>query len=109
MIGFNDKANSSKGKGIKSADTSKNWQQSRFYWKWAYFLDEIGIIESVKSVSNIIAPLTGVVTEVNDALSDQPDLVNQSAQDEGKFLFRRVAWTLLSTYSYSRTLFEFEK
>ena len=56
-----------------------------------YFLDEIGIIESVKSVSNIIAPLTGTVTEVNDALSDQPDLVNQSAQDEGKFLFRRVA------------------
>lgn len=51
----------------------------------AYFLDEIGIIESVKSVSNIIAPLTGVVTEVNDALSDQPDLVNQSAQDEGNF------------------------
>ena len=49
-----------------------------------YFLDEIGIIESVKSVSNIIAPLTGTVTEVNDALSDQPDLVNQSAQNEGR-------------------------
>jgi glycine cleavage system H protein len=45
--------------------------------------DEIGIIESVKSVSNIIAPITGTVVEVNEQLSEQPDLVNQSPHDEG--------------------------
>ena len=48
---------------------------------WA---EEIGIIESVKSVSNIIAPITGTVIEVNEQLSDQPDLVNQSPHDEGE-------------------------
>ena len=46
--------------------------------------DEIGIIESVKSVSNIIAPITGTVVEVNEQLSEQPDLVNQSPHEEGK-------------------------
>lgn len=85
MIGLNDKLNSSKGTGTKSADFSKKKLTVKVLLERAYFLDEIGIIESVKSVSNIIAPLTGVVTEVNDALSDQPDLVNQSAQDEGNF------------------------
>ena len=46
--------------------------------------DEIGIIESVKSVSNIIAPITGTVVEVNEQLSEQPDLVNQSPHEEGR-------------------------
>ena len=92
MIGFSDKDNSSKC--TKSAHSSKKFfatktgtkEQLKDFLKnfLKDFLDEIGIIESVKSVSNIIAPLTGTVTEVNDALSDQPDLVNQSAQNEGR-------------------------
>lgn len=36
-----------------------------------------GTIESVKSVSDLYAPCSGKVTKVNDALKDQPELVNQ--------------------------------
>ncbi len=35
-----------------------------------------GTIESVKSVSDLYAPMSGVVTKVNTALRDQPELVN---------------------------------
>ena len=40
-------------------------------------------IESTKSVSEIYAPVTGTVTAVNDALQDQPELVNQDPYGEG--------------------------
>ena len=40
-----------------------------------------GVIESIKSVSDLYAPLSGEVCEVNDSLSDQPELVNQNPYD----------------------------
>ena len=40
-----------------------------------------GVIESIKSVSDLYAPLSGEVIEVNQALSDQPELVNQNPYD----------------------------
>ncbi|MFT3689523.1 glycine cleavage system protein GcvH [Paenirhodobacter sp.] len=39
--------------------------------------DEVCVIESVKAASDILAPLDGEVAEVNDALSDNPALVNE--------------------------------
>ena len=47
------------------------------------YLDEIGVIESVKSVSNIVAPLSGSVKEINSALEDEPELLNKSPLEEG--------------------------
>ncbi len=38
--------------------------------------DEFGTIESVKAVSELYAPVSGEVVEVNDALGDEPELVN---------------------------------
>ncbi|MTH65911.1 glycine cleavage system protein GcvH [Paracoccus shanxieyensis] len=38
--------------------------------------EEIVVIESVKAASDIVAPLAGVITAVNDALPDTPGLVN---------------------------------
>ena len=38
---------------------------------------EFGAVESVKAASDLIAPVSGVVVEVNEALDDQPELVNQ--------------------------------
>ena len=35
-----------------------------------------GVVESVKAVSDLYAPVSGEVTEVNDALRDQPELLN---------------------------------
>ena len=40
-------------------------------------------IESTKSVSDVYVPLTGVVTAVNEALADQPELVNQDPYGTG--------------------------
>ena len=37
----------------------------------------VGSIESVKSVSDLYAPATGRVSHVNDALRDQPELINK--------------------------------
>jgi glycine cleavage system H protein len=40
-------------------------------------------VESVKAVSDVIAPLTGEIVEVNSALSDSPEKVNEDPYGEG--------------------------
>lgn len=45
--------------------------------------ERFGEIESVKTVSELFAPVTGEVTAVNEALADQPELVNQASYDGG--------------------------
>ncbi len=40
-------------------------------------------VESVKAVSDVIAPLSGEVTAVNDALSDSPETINEDPYGEG--------------------------
>ena len=42
-----------------------------------------GVIEAVKTVSDLYAPLAGEVVEVNSALADQPALVNQAPYEGG--------------------------
>lgn len=44
-------------------------------------------IESVKAVSDIYAPVSGEITEVNEALEDQPEIVNKDPYGEG-WLFK---------------------
>ena len=39
--------------------------------------EEFGAVESVKAASDLIAPVSGTVVEVNGALDDQPELINQ--------------------------------
>ena len=41
--------------------------------------DEFGAVESVKAASDLISPVSGTVVEVNEALEDQPELINQDA------------------------------
>jgi len=51
-------------------------------------LDKAGdaaVVESVKAASDVYAPITGEVTEVNGALEDEPALVNSSPEEEGWF------------------------
>jgi glycine cleavage system H protein len=40
-------------------------------------------VESVKAVSDVIAPLSGEVTEVNEAVSETPELINEEPYDAG--------------------------
>ncbi len=45
--------------------------------------DEFGSVESVKAVSEIYMPVAGEITEINEALEDAPELVNESCYDDG--------------------------
>ncbi|WP_353634261.1 glycine cleavage system protein GcvH [Halobacterium sp. NMX12-1] len=45
--------------------------------------EEFGVVESIKAVSDIYAPVSGEVTDVNDALEDQPELVNDDPFGDG--------------------------
>ena len=45
--------------------------------------EPFGVVESTKAVSDIYAPLTGEVTEVNDDLPDSPELVNEDPYGDG--------------------------
>jgi glycine cleavage system H protein len=45
-----------------------------------------GVVESVKAVSDLYAPVSGEVTEVNDALRDEPELINGDAFGDGWIL-----------------------
>jgi glycine cleavage system H protein len=44
---------------------------------------EVAVVESVKAASDIYSPVTGEILLINDALEDQPDLVNSSPYADG--------------------------
>ena len=41
--------------------------------------EEFGAVESVKAASDLFSPVSGTVVEINEALEDQPELINQDA------------------------------
>jgi len=45
--------------------------------------EDFGVIESIKAVSDIYTPVAGTVTDVNDALRDEPELVNEDPYGDG--------------------------
>ena len=49
--------------------------------------DDVAVAESVKAASDIYAPVSGTVVEINEALEDAPELVNSDAFGEG-WLFK---------------------
>jgi glycine cleavage system H protein len=53
--------------------------------------DPYAEVESVKAVSDVIAPLSGEVIEVNEALSDAPETINQDPYGEGWLVKVRLA------------------
>ena len=46
-------------------------------------MDSFASVESVKSVSEIYAPISGEVIEINDVLEDSPELINEDPYGEG--------------------------
>ena len=66
-------------------------------------------VESVKAVSDVIAPLSGEITEVNEAISDKPEVVNEDPYGEGWLVKIRLADTseteaLMDAAAYEATL-----
>jgi glycine cleavage system H protein len=49
-----------------------------------------GVVESVKAVSDLFAPVSGVVTEANDALTGRPELVNAEPYGDGWMIKLKV-------------------
>ncbi len=49
--------------------------------------ETVAVVESVKTASDIYAPASGKITEVNDALTGSPELINEGAL-EGGWLFK---------------------
>jgi glycine cleavage system H protein len=47
--------------------------------------DDIAIVESVKAASDVYSPLSGEVVSVNEALNDNPELINSSPYNDGWF------------------------
>jgi glycine cleavage system H protein len=66
-------------------------------------------VESVKAVSDVIAPMSGEIVEVNDALADTPEKVNEDPYGEGwlvkvKLTAPREAEALLDAAQYRKML-----
>jgi glycine cleavage system H protein len=52
---------------------------------------DAAVVESVKAASDVYAPVSGEVIEGNDALTDDPSLVNTAAEGEGWFFRLRLS------------------
>ena len=72
--------------------------------------DAFGTIESVKAVSDLYAPVGGEVVEVNSALEDAPEKVNEDPYGDGWIIRLRVSGEgdLLSAEEYEKVLEEEE-
>ncbi|WP_018702080.1 MULTISPECIES: glycine cleavage system protein GcvH [Sporomusaceae] len=69
--------------------------------------DSLLVVESVKSVSDVYAPVTGEIIAVNEALEDEPELVNQ--EPYGKAWLVEISMTedmpsLLTAQEYEKQL-----
>ncbi|EWS79905.1 glycine cleavage system protein GcvH [Brachybacterium phenoliresistens] len=70
---------------------------------------EMGEIESTKSVSDLFSPITGTVTEVNQAVVDAPELVNASPFEDGWLIrasFEELPEDLLTREQYTELVGE---
>lgn len=52
--------------------------------------EEAGVVESVKAASDIYAPVSGAVEEINEGLEDSPETVNQDPYGDGWFFKLKV-------------------
>ena len=52
---------------------------------------DAAVVESVKAASDVYAPITGEIIEVNPALEDDPALVNSSPEEDGWFFKMTIA------------------
>lgn len=72
--------------------------------------DSFGTVESVKAVSDLYTPVGGEVVEVNEALNDQPEKINEDPYGEGWIIKLRASdeGDLLSASDYEQFLEEEE-
>lgn len=54
------------------------------------FHQSLGVVESVKAVSDVYSPVSGEVVDINEGLNDSPELVNQDPHGKGWFLKLKI-------------------
>ncbi len=72
-------------------------------------MQTFGTIEAVKAVSDLFAPVSGTVVEVNDKLADKPEFINQDCYGEGWMIKVKVSGAtsgLLSPEEYRQKIAE---
>ena len=52
---------------------------------------DMAVVESVKAASDVFMPLSGTITEINEAIVEEPGKVNEDAMGEGWFFKFRLA------------------
>ena len=72
-------------------------------------MQSFGVVESVKAVSDLFAPLSGEVVEVNDELAKKPETVNADPYGQGwmilvKYADARELDTLMSASEYEKLI-----
>ena len=71
--------------------------------------DEAGVVESVKAASDVYAPISGEVIEINEKLEDEPETVNSEPYEDGWFYKLKPADTaeldaLLTSDAYAEVV-----
>ena len=73
------------------------------------FMEPFGVIESIKATNDLYSPVTGEIIEVNEALADEPGLVNKGPYSEGWMVVIKLSDTgelekLMSADDYKATI-----
>jgi len=71
--------------------------------------DELCVVESVKSVSEIYAPISGKIANINKQIEESPEIINESPYDEGwlveiEIVDKSEINALLSADSYKKMI-----
>jgi len=73
--------------------------------------EEIGVVESLKAVSEVFSPVSGTIVEVNQTLEDSPELINEDPYEKGwiaiiEMSHREELETLLGPEEYRKHIRE---
>jgi len=69
--------------------------------------DEFGTIEAVKTVAELYAPISGKITEINNSLADEAEIINKDPYGEGwiiKIEFTELSGDLLDAAAYKELI-----
>ena len=69
--------------------------------------EQVGVIESVKAASDLFSPVSGQIIEINNELTDNPQLINSNPEDKGWFM--KIILNDLEEYNKLMNLDEYKK
>jgi glycine cleavage system H protein len=94
---------------VQLPDVGKQFTQMGTFYVFIFnhhllFAEEAAAVESVKAASDVYAPASGTVTEINETLSGQPNLINKSPHDAGLQLRMFISISVFSGWLFKMKL-----